>query len=144
MSTGLDVESTVSSQPSLDGTYASSIGFHSNGAVYLDGKPFVHFLYPFLGSSFDVMALVNLGQGKFWYAPANTRRTVNPCFVPAASAVNGRSGSMGLDFDNSGDLFSMGRVDSGWLEVSKSRKDNGGAASVGDQDADSDLFEISL
>ncbi|KAG8052836.1 hypothetical protein GUJ93_ZPchr0001g31889 [Zizania palustris] len=66
----------------------------------------------------------------------------DPCFVPAASAVDDRRGSMGLDFDDSGDLFSMGRVDSGWLEVSKSRKDNGGAASVGDQDADSDLLAM--
>ncbi|KAG8061101.1 hypothetical protein GUJ93_ZPchr0003g17202 [Zizania palustris] len=49
---------------------------------------------------------------------------------------------MGLDFDDSDDLFSMGRVDSGWLEVSKSRKDNGGAASAGDQDTDSDLLAM--
>ncbi|KAG8060308.1 hypothetical protein GUJ93_ZPchr0002g26067 [Zizania palustris] len=191
MSMGLDAESAVSSQPSLAGTYASSIGFHSNGAVYLDGMKLVYELeksswagvdkvvgcgfepakrkvfftldgqlvhavscnadafssplYPVLASSFDVMALVNLGQGKFRYAPANARRTSNPCFVPTAG--EGRSGLMGLDFDDSSDLFSMGRVDSGWLEasqVSKSRKDNGGAASAGDQDADSDLFEISL
>ncbi|KAL5213208.1 hypothetical protein ABZP36_024055 [Zizania latifolia] len=194
MSMGLAAASAALSRPSLAGTYASSIGFHSNGAVYLDGMKLVYEseksswagvdmvvgcgfepakrkvfftvdgqlvhavscnadafsspLYPVLASSFDVMALVNLGQGKFRYAPANARRTANPCFVRAASTGDGRSGSMGLDFDDSGDLFSMGRVDSGWLEVSqmssKSRKDNGGTASAGDPDADSDLFEISL
>jgi hypothetical protein len=104
-------------------------------------------LYPVLASSFDVMALVNLGQNRFRYAPANARRTPNPCFLRSASlGGDGRSGSAaGLDFDDeSGELFSMGRVDSGWTDasrVSKSRRDNGGAA---DLDPESDLFEISL
>lgn len=192
MSLGLAAGSP--SRPSLAGTYASSIGFHSNGAVYLDGmklayesaksswagvdkvvgcgfdpaKRKVFFtvdgqlahavscnadafscpLYPAMASSFDVMALVNLGQSKFRYAAANARRTPNPCFVRSASSGDGRSGSMGggLDFDDSGDLFSMGRVDSsGWTEtsrVSRSRKDSASAA--GDLEPDSDLFEISL
>ncbi|RLM78958.1 uncharacterized protein C2845_PM12G11760 [Panicum miliaceum] len=200
MSLGLATASGAPPRPSLAGTYASSIGFHSNGAVYLDGMKLVYEsdksswagvdkvvgcgfepakrkvfftvdgqlvhavscnaeafsspLYPVLASSFDVMALVNLGQGKFRYAPANARRTANPCFVRAASAVDARggggSGSMGLDFDDSGELFSMGRVDSGWMEairVSKSRKDSvagSGAASVGDPEGESDLFEIPL
>uniref|UniRef100_A0A0E0K2E4 SPRY domain-containing protein n=1 Tax=Oryza punctata TaxID=4537 RepID=A0A0E0K2E4_ORYPU len=199
MSLGLAAASAAPPRPSLAGTYASSIGFHSNGAVYLDGMKLVYEseksswagvdkvvgcgfepakrkvfftvdgqlvhavscnadafstpMYPVLASSFDVMALVNLGQGKFRYAPANARRTANPCFLRAASTGDdGRSGgSLGLDFDDSGELFSMGRVDSGWLEtasrMSKSRKDNGGgvgSASAGDPDADSDLFEISL
>lgn len=121
-------------------------------AVSCNADAFSTPMYPVLASSFDVMALVNLGQGKFRYAPANARRTANPCFLRAASAGDdGRSGgSLGLDFDDSGDLFSMGRVDSGWLEtasrMSKSRKENGGGggASAGDPDADSDLFEISL
>ncbi|KAL6633984.1 hypothetical protein ACP70R_026655 [Stipagrostis hirtigluma subsp. patula] len=193
MSLGLAAASASPPRPSLAGTYASSIGFHSNGAVYLDGmklmyesdksswagvdkvvgcgfepakrkvfftvdgqlvhavscnaEAFASPLYPVMASSFDVMALVNLGQGKFRYAPANARRTANPCFVRAASAVDGRGsgGSMGLDFDDSGDLFSMGRVDSGWLveatRTSKGRKDSAGA---GDLEAESDLFEISL
>ncbi|PUZ76551.1 hypothetical protein GQ55_1G299700 [Panicum hallii var. hallii] len=200
MSLGLATASGAPPRPSLAGTYASSIGFHSNGAVYLDGMKLVYEsdksswagvdkvvgcgfepakrkvfftvdgqlvhavscnaeafsspLYPVLASSFDVMALVNLGQGKFRYAPANARRTANPCFVRAVSAVDARdgggSGSMGLDFDDSGELFSMGRVDSGWMEalrVSKSRKDSvagSGAASVGDPEGESDLFEIPL
>ncbi|XP_047077424.1 uncharacterized protein LOC124687716 [Lolium rigidum] len=194
MSLGLAAGSATPPRPSLAGTYTSSIGFHSNGAVYLDGmklvyeseksswaavdkvvglgfepaKRKVYFtvdgqqvhkvscnadafsspLYPVLASSFDVMALVNLGQNKFRYAPANARRTANPCFVRSASLGNdGRSGSVGLDFDDeSGELFSMGRVDSGWTDtsrVSKSRKDNGGAG-AGDLDPDSDLFEIPL
>jgi len=123
-------------------------------AVSCNAEAFSSPLYPVLASSFDVMALVNLGQGKFRYAPANARRTANPCFVRAASAVDdarGGSGSMGLDFDDSGELFSMGRVDSGWLEtakVSRSRKESiggsGAASVVGDPEPESDLFEIPL
>jgi hypothetical protein len=124
-------------------------------AVSCNAEAFSSPLYPMLASSFDVMALVNLGQGKFRYAPANARRTANPCFVRAASAVDdargGSGGSMGLDFDDSGELFSMGRVDSGWLEtakVSRSRKesigDSGAASVVGDPEAEFDLFEIPL
>ncbi|KAK3154628.1 hypothetical protein QOZ80_2BG0193020 [Eleusine coracana subsp. coracana] len=198
MSMGLAAASAVPSRPSLAGTYASSIGFHSNGAVYLDGMKLVYEseksswagvdkvvgcgfdpakrkvfftvdghlvhavscnaeafsspLYPVLASSFDVMALVNLGQGKFRYAPANAWRTANPCFVRAASGGDGRGSGgsqlgLGLDFDDdSGDLFSMGRVDSGWMEasrMSKSRKEGSGVP-AGDLDAESDLFEISL
>lgn len=117
-------------------------------AVSCNADAFSCPLYPAMASSFDVMALVNLGQSKFRYAAANARRTPNPCFVRSASSGDGRSGSMGggLDFDDSGDLFSMGRVDSsGWTEtsrVSRSRKDSASAA--GDLEPDSDLFEISL
>uniref|UniRef100_A0ACD5YVR1 Uncharacterized protein n=1 Tax=Avena sativa TaxID=4498 RepID=A0ACD5YVR1_AVESA len=193
MSLGLATGSATPPRPSLAGTYASSIGFHSNGAVYLDGMKLVYDseesswagvdkvvgcgfepaarkvyftvdgqlvhkvscsadafaspLYPVLASSFDVMALVNLGQNKFRYAPANARRTANPCFARSASLGDGRSGSVGLDFDDdSGELFSMGRVDSGWTDnsrASKCRKENGGV-SAGDLDPESDLFEISL
>lgn len=38
MSMGLAAASAAPPRPSLAGTYASSIGFHSNGAVYLDGN----------------------------------------------------------------------------------------------------------
>ena len=38
MSLGLAAGSAAPARPSLAGTYASSIGFHSNGAVYLDGN----------------------------------------------------------------------------------------------------------
>ena len=38
MSLGLATASTAPQRPSLAGTYASSIGFHSDGAVYLDGN----------------------------------------------------------------------------------------------------------
>jgi hypothetical protein len=118
-------------------------------AVSCNADTFSSPLYPVLASSFDVMALINLGQGKFRYAPANARRTANPCFVRTASGGDGRgsgSPSLGLDFDDSGDLFSMGRVDSGWMEasrVSKSRKESSGVP-AGDLEAESDLFEISL
>lgn len=117
-------------------------------AVSCNADAFSSPLYPVLSSTFDVMALVNLGQGKFRYAPANARRTPNPCFVRAASGGDGRgSGSqLGLDFDeDSGDLFSMGRVDSGWMEASRMGKSRREAAPAGgDLEAESDLFEISL
>jgi hypothetical protein len=119
-------------------------------AVSCNADAFLSPLYPVLASSFDVMALVNLGQGKFRYAPANARRTANPCFVRTASGGDGRGSggslSLGLDFDDSGELFSMGRVDSGWMEASRmgrSRKEGSGAP-AGDLEAESDLFEISL
>ena len=38
MSLGLATASTAPQRPSLAGTYSSSIGFHSDGAVYLDGN----------------------------------------------------------------------------------------------------------
>jgi hypothetical protein len=38
MSLGLAAGSATPPRPSLAGTYSSSIGFHSNGAVYLDGN----------------------------------------------------------------------------------------------------------
>ncbi|GJN21584.1 hypothetical protein PR202_gb09071 [Eleusine coracana subsp. coracana] len=125
---------------------------HLVHAVSCNAEAFSSPLYPVLASSFDVMALVNLGQGKFRYAPANAWRTANPCFVRAASGGDGRGSGgsqlgLGLDFDDdSGDLFSMGRVDSGWMEasrMSKSRKEGSGVP-AGDLDAESDLFEISL
>ena len=62
-------------------------------AVSCNADAFSSPLYPVLASSFDVMALVNLGQSKFRYVPANARRTANPCFVRSASLGEGRSGS---------------------------------------------------
>jgi len=38
MSLGLAAVSTAPQRPSRAGTYSSSIGFHSDGAVYLDGN----------------------------------------------------------------------------------------------------------
>jgi hypothetical protein len=111
-------------------------------AVSYNVDAFSSSVYPVLASSFDVMALVNLGQGKFWYALANTRCTVDPCFVRTASGSDGRSNggslSLGLNFD---DLFSMGRVDSRWMEASrmgKSRKEGSGAP-ANDLEAESNL-----
>ncbi|KAF8775701.1 hypothetical protein HU200_004320 [Digitaria exilis] len=188
------------------GRTASSIGFHSNGAVYLDGtdeagvrnrrsprgpacgqgggvrassrRAEVFFtvdgqlvptpvscnaeaspspLYRCLASSFDVMALGHpLGQGKFRYAPANARRTANPCFVRARVRMVGRPRrrmgaarwAPGLRRQRRALLH--GRVDSGWMEtlrMAKSRKRGvagSGAASVGRPGRGSPTVEISL
>nr|XP_010909184.1 uncharacterized protein LOC105035338 [Elaeis guineensis]XP_029117759.1 uncharacterized protein LOC105035338 [Elaeis guineensis] len=177
---------------SSPGTYSGSIGFHSNGSVYLDGmklglesektgwtevnkvigcgfdpgrkkvfftvdsqlihviycnsEPYRSPLYPILAASVDVMVLVNLGQSKFKYAPANAHRTPNPCFMRSASAD---CGATDVCYEDSRELFSMGRIDSDWLDAAKQsnsgkngRNDGGGVAI--DVDAESDLFEIAL
>ncbi|GAB2222444.1 hypothetical protein Drorol1_Dr00013664 [Drosera rotundifolia] len=175
------------------GSYTGSIGFNSNGSVYLDGKELVYEsekedwgqakrvigcgfdprkkkvfftvdseivhvilckseefgapLYPVLAANIDITALVNFGQTSFSYAPANSNRTSNPCFIgphgnyPVAAQL--------ADVD-SRELFSMGRVDSGWLNHSTTRS---GTPSIVinndkfpeiDQESESDLFEIVL
>ncbi|KAG8083503.1 hypothetical protein GUJ93_ZPchr0015g6936 [Zizania palustris] len=89
-------------------------------------------------------------SGERFSSPASShhQQGITPCFLRAASAGDGaRSGLMGLDFDDSGDVFSMGRVGYGWLEasqMSKSRKDNSDTTSADDPDANSGLFKISL
>ncbi|WOK94197.1 hypothetical protein Cni_G02899 [Canna indica] len=180
---------------SLAGTFRGSIGFHSNGSVFLDGtklvfesekaewaevnrvigcgfdpsKKKVFFtvdsellhvihcnsdkykapLFPVLATNTDAMFLVNLGQSKFRYEPANAHRTRNPCFI-RSSSIDPGAGLIGED--DSRELFSMGRIDSEWLEAAKksqssskkSNVNNFDAGSAADVDADSDLFEISL
>ncbi|MED6208300.1 hypothetical protein PIB30_043751 [Stylosanthes scabra] len=60
------------------------------------------------------MVLVNFGQSSFKYAPANAQRTPNPCFI--APLVNSPAATLG--YDDSRELFSMGRIDSQWLNRS--------------------------
>ncbi|CAI0389142.1 unnamed protein product [Linum tenue] len=185
----------------LPGSYHGSIGFNSNGSVYLDGlklafetepssssewarsdnrvigcgydprqkKVFftvdgdlVHVihckadefgtpLYPTIAANSDAVAVVNLGQSAFSYAPANAQRTPNPCFVGGMQGKSPGGGALG--YEDSRELFSMGRIDSQWLDRSGSRYSysNGGGGGKGDvpaaereEDSEADLFEIVL
>lgn len=109
-------------------------------------------LFPLISANADAMLLVNLGQSKFKYEPANARRTPNPCFI-RSSSVDGGANTIG--YEDSRELFSMGRIDSEWGDAvkksqssSSSKKSNvnynNDGSTVTDVDADSDLFEISL
>ncbi|KAH7523656.1 hypothetical protein FEM48_Zijuj06G0035100 [Ziziphus jujuba var. spinosa] len=175
----------------LPGSYQGSIGFSSNGSVYLDGMKLVfesekaewgrtdkvigcgfdprqkkvfftvdseliHVvnckaeefgcpLYPTLAANTDILVLVNFGQSVFKYAPANAHRTPNPCFV--GPAVNSPAAALG--YDDSKELFSMGRIDSQWLNRSTTRgsQNNPGITNRAldfDEESEADLFEIVL
>ncbi|GMI96721.1 hypothetical protein HRI_003341400 [Hibiscus trionum] len=173
----------------LPGTYPGSIGFNSNGSVYLDGiklvfgtekedwgkaekvigcgfdpgqkkvfftldSELVHVInckseefgtprYPTLAANDDVLVLVNFGQSAFAYGPANGHRTPNPCFIgplvrsPAA-----------LGYEDSKELFSMGRIDSQWLNRCTTRGSHNNGISHStmefDEESEADLFEITL
>ena len=100
------------------------------------GKP----LYPIVASNYDVTLLVNFGQIAFEYALANTQRVSIP-YLHRPFSRSMRNGSMNED---SGDLFSMGRIDSQWLsEVGSSDGDEMQHRQVLSE-AESDLFEIVL
>ncbi|KAL5559072.1 hypothetical protein UlMin_035283 [Ulmus minor] len=172
----------------LPGSYPGSIGFNSNGSVYVDGiklafesekaewgrtdkvigcgfdprqkKVFftvdsevIHIinckseefgtpLYPTLAANNDVLVLVNFGQSSFKYGPANAQRTPNPCFIGSV----GHSPALG--YEDSRELFSMGRIDSQWLNRSTTK----GSQHPGttnrplefDEESEADLFEIVL
>ncbi|KAG6494408.1 uncharacterized protein LOC122002939 [Zingiber officinale] len=99
-------------------------------------------LFPVLGSNADAMILVNLGQSRFKYQPANASRTPNPCFV-RSSSVNAAAAAAISD-DDSLELFSMGRIDAHWFDAAKKSQSASKKSQTVDADADSDLFEISL
>ncbi|MED6109027.1 hypothetical protein PIB30_029876 [Stylosanthes scabra] len=194
----------------VPGSYPGSIGFNSNGSVFLDGmklvfesekaewvgtdkvigcgfdprqkkvfftldSELVHVihcqsevfgtpLYPIMAANIDIMVLVNFGQSSFKYAPANAQRTPNPCFI--APLVN--SPAVTLGYDDSRELFSMGRIDSQWLNRSATRgSHNNGSNNINhnnnnsissnnnnnnsnvrtmefDEESEADLFEIVL
>lgn len=71
-------------------------------------------LYPIIAANYDVTVLVNLGQSAFEYAPANDQRVVDPCFkrplFPSPQKTHV------VLYEDSGDPFSMGKLDSQWLE----------------------------
>ncbi|XP_027356230.1 uncharacterized protein LOC113865706 [Abrus precatorius] len=178
----------------VPGSYPGSIGFNSNGSVYLDGmklvfesekaewvgtdrvigcgfdprqkkvfftldSELVHVihcqseefgtpLYPILAANIDILVLINFGQSAFKYAPANAQRTPNPCFI--APLVNSPAATLG--YDDSKELFSMGRIDSQWLNRSttKGSHNNGSNTNTNnhttdfDEESEADLFEIVL
>ncbi|GAB4852237.1 hypothetical protein Ancab_016429 [Ancistrocladus abbreviatus] len=176
----------------IPGSYPGSIGFNSNGSVYLDGiklvfesekqdwgqvekvigcgfdprqkkvfftidSELVHViyckaeefstpLYPALAANIDITVLVNLGQSSFSYAPANVHRTPNPCFI--GPLVNPPSASLG--YEDSRELFSMGRIDSGWLQHCATKSSttsigfNSSKAADYEEESEADLFEIVL
>lgn len=173
----------------LPGSYPGSIGFNSNGSVFLDGiklvfeseegewgradtvigcgynpgqkkvfftlnSQLVHEihckseefgtpLYPTLAANSDITVRVNLGQCAFRYAQANLQRTPNPCFIgPLAS-------SPVLGYEDSRELFSMGRIDAQWLNRSTTRSTSTPANNLNrgidfDEESEGDLFEIVL
>ncbi|XP_060199406.1 uncharacterized protein LOC132627835 [Lycium barbarum] len=176
----------------LPGSYPGSIGFNSNGSVFLDGmklvfesqreewgkaekvigcgynpsqkkvfftvdsllvheircksEDFGNPLYPTLASNGNIAVLVNLGQSVFRYPPANLQRTPNPCFIgPMAN------NSPVLGYEDSKELFSMGRIDAQWLNRSSiyTRSNNNTVNSLKqvldyDMESEGDLFEIVL
>ncbi|XP_054817368.1 protein SSH4-like [Prosopis cineraria] len=170
------------------GSYAGSIGFNSNGSVYLEGtklvmesekvgwvesekvigcrydprlkkvfftmgSELVHViqcyseefetpLYPTLAANIDMTVLVNFGQCAFKYGAANAQRTLNPCFI--APLVNNLATAT-LGYEDSKELFSIGRIDSQWLNVAipKGSHFNNGVVDL-DYDSEADLFEIVL
>ncbi|KAF5740659.1 hypothetical protein HS088_TW11G00736 [Tripterygium wilfordii] len=100
-------------------------------------------LYPTLAANADILVLVNLGQSTFNYAPANAQRTPNPCFIGPLVK------SPALGYEDSKELFSMGRIDSQWLNRSVARgslnNHNGVNKEVDfDEESEADLFEIVL
>ncbi|KAK4722739.1 hypothetical protein R3W88_012972 [Solanum pinnatisectum] len=175
----------------LPGSYQGSIGFNSNGSVFLDGmklvcesqreewgkaekvigcgynpnqkkvfftvdsllvheifcktEEFGNPLYPILASNGDILVLVNLGQSVFKYPPANLHRTPNPCFISPIM----QNDSPILGYEDSKELFSMGRIDAQWLNRSNTRSNNNTVNSLKqvldyDLESEGDLFEIVL
>ncbi|KAI3684686.1 hypothetical protein L6452_33911 [Arctium lappa] len=175
----------------IPGSYPGSVGFNSDGSVFLEGvklttelesesdewgraekvigcgynpsqkkvfftvdsklvreihcttEEFTTPLYPTLAANSDVTVLVNFGQSVFKYTQANLHRTPNPCFIgPMASSPI-------IGFEDSKELFSMGRIDAHWLDRSTKRSTqyfgsvNRGMSDY-DESSEGDLFEIVL
>lgn len=111
--------------------------------IHCQSEEFATPLCPTLAANIDIQVLVNFGQSAFKYAPANAQRTPNPCFI--APLVNSPGATLG--YDDSKELFSMGRIDSQWLNRSanKGNHHNGNSTQVLDFDeSEADLFEIVL
>lgn len=100
-------------------------------------------LYPTLAANSEVSVVVNLGQSPFKYGPANSHRTPNPCFMANSPAAT-------IGYEDSKELFSMGRIDSQWLNRcgpargSQVSPGNPNRALDFDEDSEADLFEIVL
>ncbi|KAI5075062.1 hypothetical protein GOP47_0011023 [Adiantum capillus-veneris] len=175
----------------LPGFDCGSVGFHSNGHIYLNGAlhveqeprvpamsrswgavkttvgcgfdplakkvyftadgahvydllassiEFGYPLFPIVAANYDVKLLINFGQSPFEYAPANSHRVSDPCF----RRPNSRSAKNGFVNEDSGDLFSMGRIDSQWFTGVQSPTSEDLQHRHVFSEADSDLFEIVL
>lgn len=104
-------------------------------------------LCPTLAANIDIVVLVNFGQSAFKYAPANAQRTPNPCFI--APLVNSPAATLGYYIDSK-ELFSMGRIDSQWLNRSTTKGSHNNNGNINnrtmdfDEESEADLFEIVL
>ena len=118
---------------------SKNVFFTLNGELVYEinalGTEFGHPLFPTVAANYDVTLLVNFGQCSFSYAHANRHRIADPGFRQ-------RSAKNVVMIEDSGDLFSMGRIDSRWFEVRFPSM--GGSHPLGLDAADSDLFEIVL
>lgn len=96
-------------------------------------------LFPTIAANYDVTVLSNFGQSPFEYAPANAHRVPDPCFKRPFSTSLKASVN-----EDSGDLFSMGRIDSHWLTDIVSPTSEELQHRHMFSEAESDLFEIVL
>ncbi|KAK4434402.1 hypothetical protein Salat_0603000 [Sesamum alatum] len=115
--------------------------------IHCKTEEFGHPLYPTLSANADVVVVINLGQSPFKFEPGNLQRTPNPCFIRPPQQEN----SPALGYEDSKELFSMGRIDSQWLRRSGTiRSCNYTLNSVKglefdvDHESEGDLFEIVL
>ncbi|XP_019174761.1 PREDICTED: uncharacterized protein LOC109170211 [Ipomoea nil] len=115
--------------------------------IHCKSEEFGNPLYPTLAANADIMVVVNLGQSAFKYAAANLQRTPNPCFIgPLAS-----NSPAAIGYEDSKELFSMGRIDSQWLNRSATAaRSNGNSVNnlkqidFDDLESEGELFEIVL
>ncbi|KAH9297273.1 hypothetical protein KI387_028955 [Taxus chinensis] len=103
---------------------------------------FHHPMYPTITANYDVTVLVNFGQSQFKYLPANDQRVANPCMKRPlqSNSVNFLSRSV---YEDSGDLFSIGRIDAQWLGNLESSNSDMQHKHVYSE-TDSEFFEIHL
>lgn len=111
--------------------------------IHCKTEEFSYPLYPTMAANTDIIVLVNLGQSPFKFLPGNRHRTPNPCFI---GPMLGNSPSLG--YEDSREFFSMGRIDSQWLQRSAMRSNNNIVNSIKgleyDMESEGDLFEIVL
>ncbi|KZV54562.1 hypothetical protein F511_01360 [Dorcoceras hygrometricum] len=111
--------------------------------IHCKTEEFSYPLYPTMAANTDITVVVNLGQSPFKYLPGDRHRTPNPCFI---GPMLGNSPSLG--HEDSRELFSMGRIDSQWLQRSAMRSNNNTVNSIKgseyDLESEGDLFEIVL
>ncbi|KAH9297272.1 hypothetical protein KI387_028954 [Taxus chinensis] len=103
---------------------------------------FSHPLYPTIAANYDVTVLVNFGQRQFEYLPANDQRVPNPCFRKPLQSNSVKFVSRCV-YEDSSDLFSMGRIDAQWLGNLESSNSDLQHKHI-HFDADSEFIEIHL